>query len=1114
MNARYVMRSGGSRLLIGHQTVLGTRPSAADPNVEMEKQMTRALATALAAGAAVGLGMSGTASGQVIPWSNPAGGSWHVAANWNGNEPDTSAETAQIALAGTYSVSLTLSRSIGSLLLTNPSASLEIGNGASLTLNGAVSTADGLITINPSGGGSSTDLILGPGTVLGGAGQIVLNATSGFLDRARVYGGVGSTWTHSAGHVIRGKGRLYYSFINNGTLRGDAPAETLDCVQGTITNNGSIEATNAGTFLINSDAIVQTGGGQLLASGTSSEIAMSSASITGGSVNATAGGRVRSATGIQAWNGPITSSGPIAIDNGTSIASNGGLTHTGTILVNTQGGGSVTALTVAEGSTLGGTGTVTLNASSNFLDRAEVYSPNQKAWIHGSGHTINGRGHVYYALTNNGLISADAPGELIEMLSGTVTNTGTIRSTNAGVLQLTSEVINQTGSGTVAATGGGNVNLSSSTISGGSLTSSGGSKVVSLSGVNTLAGGVLVSGIVDVNDGTSLICPDGLSHSGSLNVNPQGAGSVTSLQVTAGQTLGGNGTVVLNATSGFLDRAQLLSPTQAAWTHGVGHFIRGRGNIYYSLVNNGTITADMVGEALQLRDGTVTNNATIQTGSGGLLLLSNETVNQSSSGLVTASNGEVRLNTATISGGTISTLGTHRIASFTGNNTLAGGVVVNGKFDVDNGTNLFCPDGLIQNGVLTINDQGGGSNTSMQVTAGTTLGGTGTVVLNATSGFLDRSYLASPNQAAWTHGSAHTIRGRGNVYYGMTNNGTITADMPGEMIQMLSGTVTNNATMQTAAGGILSLTSETVNQGASGVISASNGDVRLNSTAISGGTISATGGSRVASATGTNTLTGGVVVNGKFDVDDGTALQCPTGLTQNGVLTINPQGGGSSAYLQIGSGGELSGTGTTVLNATSNFFDRAYIYAPVGTFSNAHGHTISGTGNVYATWTNHGTVHPSGPSRQILCQQGPFTQATDGTLAIELSGTAGGSFDRMTGPQPKTLNGALVVSFTGGFNPSPCQTFAIVTGPIIEKFSSVSLPVMPIGHLSVQYHANDVTIIYYPTDQNDDGFINGDDFDAFVAAFEDGDSAADFNNDGFVTGDDFDAFVSSFESGC
>ncbi len=53
-----------------------------------------------------------------------------------------------------------------------------------------------------------------------------------------------------------------------------------------------------------------------------------------------------------------------------------------------------------------------------------------------------------------------------------------------------------------------------------------------------------------------------------------------------------------------------------------------------------------------------------------------------------------------------------------------------------------------------------------------------------------------------------------------------------------------------------------------------------------------------------------------------------------------------------------------------------------------------------------------------------------------------------------------------------------------------------------------------PPDFDGDGFLTGDDFDAFVVAFESGSISSDFDGDGFVTGEDFDAYVVSFEAGC
>ncbi len=53
-----------------------------------------------------------------------------------------------------------------------------------------------------------------------------------------------------------------------------------------------------------------------------------------------------------------------------------------------------------------------------------------------------------------------------------------------------------------------------------------------------------------------------------------------------------------------------------------------------------------------------------------------------------------------------------------------------------------------------------------------------------------------------------------------------------------------------------------------------------------------------------------------------------------------------------------------------------------------------------------------------------------------------------------------------------------------------------------------------PSDFDRNGFVNGEDFDAFAALFIDGAAGADVDGNGFVNGDDFDRFVANFEAGC
>jgi len=53
-----------------------------------------------------------------------------------------------------------------------------------------------------------------------------------------------------------------------------------------------------------------------------------------------------------------------------------------------------------------------------------------------------------------------------------------------------------------------------------------------------------------------------------------------------------------------------------------------------------------------------------------------------------------------------------------------------------------------------------------------------------------------------------------------------------------------------------------------------------------------------------------------------------------------------------------------------------------------------------------------------------------------------------------------------------------------------------------------------PGDFDHDGYVNGNDYDAFAEFFESGDPGADVNHDGYVNGNDYDLFAGHFEEGC
>ena len=72
------------------------------------------------------------------------------------------------------------------------------------------------------------------------------------------------------------------------------------------------------------------------------------------------------------------------------------------------------------------------------------------------------------------------------------------------------------------------------------------------------------------------------------------------------------------------------------------------------------------------------------------------------------------------------------------------------------------------------------------------------------------------------------------------------------------------------------------------------------------------------------------------------------------------------------------------------------------------------------------------------------------------------------------------------------------------------------GTSKVIVHSARVTVSNKPCsgDFNRDCFLDFEDFDDFVKAFQDGLAIADFNGDGFLDFMDFDAFVTDFEAGC
>jgi hypothetical protein len=284
------------------------------------------------------------------------------------------------------------------------------------------------------------------------------------------------------------------------------------------------------------------------------------------------------------------------------------------------------------------------------------------------------------------------------------------------------------------------------------------------------------------------------------------------------------------------------------------------------------------------------------------------------------------------------------------------------------------------------------------------------------------------------------------------------------------------------------------------------GQTFLEGTSTLGGGFFATLSDRTVNNDGTATFTnGGITVtnNGVWNNDAGgtTVLRAGASLGNffagpdaafNNAGLLQTTGGGSptvgvplfntaTGTVQVQSGTTLSlgffpgpfetaGTVTVALNATflvGNYTQTAGSTTVDGTLSltnpfisgaavSVNGGALNGAGTINANVTNAAELTP-GDSPGILHINGNYTQTADGVLNIEIGGlTAGSQYDRLVVSGSATLNGTLNVILLNGFQPSPGDSFQVLTfGSHTGDFSTYTGLDLGNGHsLSPVFNAN------------------------------------------------------------
>jgi len=478
--------------------------------------------------------------------------------------------------------------------------------------------------------------------------------------------GVGDTT--SAYFIGTGSGNYNVSIggvsLGNTTTAGGTD-DLLHFGTGSVTNSGTLTATNNAVFITGSGQVTNASGG-IITGNTQSGV------YIGGSGTINNAGTVTGAGNYAAaiFSGSITNSGLIHNTGSGSAAyidQNGNVNNTGTIL--SDSGNAVTINgtgTVTNAGTISGAGSS--STSAVYINNGTVSNTGSISDLNGNGISINGAGTVTNAL--NATISSAYSGVYING-AGTVTNAGSISAADS----ISGYGIRITGVGKVTNTG--------------SISSAyhlGGIGIQIDSGTVTNSGSINVNKSEDGNTGIHIVNDGVVTNSGTISAHyndPSGSNSEN-----YGIRIGGNGTVYNSGTisayesngvnqgifiggsTGFVQNTGTITATEALGFGNAGIFMAGNGtvlnsggitvtngntNIGIDIEGSGTVTNTFSGYVRAFnastgtgvfinQQGTVTNSGYIGGQNYGVFLSGDNSVVNANGGAIVGGNDSILLN--------------------------------------------------------------------------------------------------------------------------------------------------------------------------------------------------------------------------------------------------------------------------------------------------------------------------------------------------------------------------------------------------------------------------------------------------------------------------------------
>ncbi len=607
---------------------------------------------------------------------------------------------------------------------------------------------------------------------------------------------------------------------------------------------------------------------------------------------------------------------------------------------------------------------------------------------------------------------------------GSTTNTGTI---NVGAGPIPNNAALQVGPGNNITNTGGIINVSAdsvvnqfgSTITGGTINTTGTGALEVFSSNSNVLSGLTVNGQIDLatNANARERIANGLTLNGAINIANGGIlGLDSSLTSGGSQTINGTGSINLNDAA-----AHLSIDGNGTTTLGSGITVQGQGNIgsaafvggSNTLINQGLISANVAAGTLNITppgdSGSLVNTGTLQATGGGTLQLSTNTNN--TGGQITAQNGSaVVQNGVNISGGNLSTSGTGKIQATSSSANVLDGVNFNGTLDLTtianareqiiNGATINGAVNIANGGILGLNSADSTGNSQ-------TIGGTAVINLNDAA-----ARLSIDGSGSTTLGAGITVQGQGNIgqaaFVGGTNvltsNGLISANVNGGTLSITapgdSGSFINNGTLQAVGGGTLLLSTNITANAGSQIISGAGSAVIQNGISINGVFTSSGGGSFAATSSSSNVLNG-VNFTGVLDLSSiaNAREQIINGATINGAVNI-----ANGGILGLNSAATTGGNQTLAGTVSINLNDPAARLSIDGSGSTTLGSgvTVHGQGNIGQAAFVGGT--------NTLTNNGLISaDVNGGTLSITAPGDSGTFINNHT---LQAVNGATLLLST------------------------------------------------------------------------------------------------------